>query len=57
MSTKISNVKNDDLYRVVLLRPVRVGRTLLRPGADVTMKGWVIKEHADDIKSVSPATD
>jgi hypothetical protein len=57
MSTKISNVKNDDLYRVALFRPVRVGRTLLRPGAVVTMKGWVIKEHADAIKSVSPATD
>jgi hypothetical protein len=57
MSTKLSNVKNDELYRVVLRRPVRIGRTLLRPGADVTMKGWAIKEHADDIESVSAATD
>jgi hypothetical protein len=56
MATKILNFKNDGLYRVALLRPIRVGRTLLRPGADVTMKGWVIKEHADDIESFSPAT-
>jgi nucleosome binding factor SPN SPT16 subunit len=56
MPTKISNVKNDELYRVVLRRPVRVGRTLLRPGSDATMKGSVIKEHENDIESFSPVS-
>lgn len=57
MSIKITNVKDDETYRVTLRRPVRVNRTILRPGAAVTMKGHVIKEHADDVESISAAAD
>lgn len=57
MSIKITNVKADEIYRVTLRRPVKVNRTILRPGAAVTMKGRVIKEHADDIDTISAAAD
>lgn len=56
MSIKIANVKDNESYSVKLRRPVRVNRSILRPGAAVTMKGKVIKEHADDIESISAAT-
>lgn len=56
MSIKLTNVKNNEIYRVTLRRPVKVNRVLLRPGAAVTMKGNVIKEHADDIDIISAAT-
>ena len=56
MAITLTNVKNEETYRVTLRRPVKVNRTLLRPGAVVTMKGKVIKEHSDDVSSISAAT-
>ena len=41
-------------YSVSLLKPIQIGRSWLRPGADVTLKGKVIKEKADVIGAVQP---
>jgi hypothetical protein len=38
--------ESDSHYQVELSRTVRCGRTMLRPGADITLKGRVI--NGDD---------
>lgn len=55
MSIKITDVTDEETYHVTLLRPVRVNRTFLRPGAVVKMKGLVIKEHENDIELIQAA--
>ncbi|MFG6501252.1 hypothetical protein [Sulfitobacter sp. 1A15106] len=55
MSIKTKDVNDEETYYVTLLRPVRVNRTFLRPGAVVKMKGMVIKEHENDIERVQAA--
>jgi hypothetical protein len=49
-----TDLEDELQYSVTLLKPIRIGRSWLRPGADVTLKGKVIKEMADDIGSVQP---
>jgi len=49
-----ADLEDELQYSVTLLKPIRIGRSWLRPGADVTLKGKVIKEMADDIGSVQP---
>lgn len=44
-------------YSVSLLKPIQIGRTWLRPGASVLMKGKLIKEKADVIASVQQIAD
>lgn len=49
-----SDLEDELQYSVKLLKPIQIGRSWLRPGADVTLKGKVIKEKADVIGSVQP---
>lgn len=49
---KITDLDDATQYRVQLRRPFKVGRSWVRPGNDITLKGAVIKEHQDDIAEV-----
>ncbi|MCO5059630.1 MAG: hypothetical protein M9905_17470 [Rhizobiaceae bacterium] len=49
-----AGVELDVSYQVKLRRPVRIGRTWLRPGANPVMKGKAVLEHRDDISELSP---
>jgi hypothetical protein len=55
MNIEMTEVEDDTQYLVALKRTIRVNRTFLRPGSGVTMKGRVIKEHQNDIESISAA--
>lgn len=54
---KIEDLNDDQQYSVTLKRPIQIGRSWARPGADVTLKGKVIKENADGIDTVQPVAD
>lgn len=49
---KISELNDDTQYSVKLRRPFRVGRSWVRPGDGVTLKGSVIKENQDGIAEI-----
>jgi len=45
------NVDADKLYTCGLLRPIRVGRTMVRPHhSSIVLKGRVITENADNVE-------
>lgn len=55
--------KNDDIfagvdpetsYKVALRKPIKVGRTWLRPGANPILKGKVVLDHKEAISELSP---
>lgn len=52
----IADLEDEVQYSVELTRPIRIGRSWARPGAENQMKGKVIKENADGIASVRPFT-
>ena len=59
MATKKTTAQHAELddetqYSVSLLKPIRVGRSWLRPGVDVVMKGKLIKENADVVGAIQP---
>lgn len=54
MALSIEKLKNETAYAVDLLRPVKVGRTWLRPGQPAQMLGKRIKEVAGDVAEVRP---
>jgi len=51
---KIADLEDEVQYSVELSRPIQVGRSWARPGAEIQMKGKVIKENEDGIASVRP---
>lgn len=53
-SNRFDTVEDGAQYDVRLLRPIKVGRTWLRPGEPVRLKGHVIKTHAEDIEHAAP---
>lgn len=42
-------------YKVRLGRVIKHGRTHLRPGQEITLKGKVVQEHLDAILEYNPA--
>jgi hypothetical protein len=55
--TKINKTKVEDeeIYLVELARTIKVGAVSVRPGANVKLKGKVIKQYATDVISVDLA--
>lgn len=53
----IDKLSDEDRYEVDLKRPIRVGRSWVRPGQRVELKGRVIKDNADDVEAVRPLAD
>lgn len=49
-------IDDEAFYEVELKRVVRRGRSVLRPGADITLKGKVVKELEADIAGIRPVT-
>ncbi|MCZ4274215.1 hypothetical protein [Maritalea porphyrae] len=43
-------------YDVKLSKAIQVGRTWLRPGGTVVLKGHLVKKHKDAIDEFSPIT-
>lgn len=54
---KIADLDDDVQYGVELSRPIQIGRSWARPGAENHLKGKVIKENADGIASVYALAD
>lgn len=49
-----AGVEPDASYDVALTRPVKVGRTWVRPGANAVLKGRVVLENRDAVRELSP---
>ena len=54
MARKPTRLKADARYEVTLARPIRIGRTVLRPCDRVVLDGAAAEEHRDDILEVRP---
>lgn len=53
----IETLNDDDRFAVDLKRPIQIGRTWLRPGQRIEMKGSAVKEHAQHVDAVRPIAD